>query len=158
VIKNIRIKKRGGGTRMQRVEVLKSGKFKFLKNIKTRAKSAARKVKSKVKRRRSTSKTTPKRKSSNSRSVIGKFGLGKITNNPTLKKILMAAGAVTITTSAAALVAPQFVPTLQKPVVKAILGFLAGDFIGAASNFLLSGGVGSVTNGNGGGGSNGGFA
>ena len=27
--KNIRLKKRGGGTRLQRVQVLKSGKFKF---------------------------------------------------------------------------------------------------------------------------------
>jgi len=32
--KNITIKKRGGGTRLQRVKVLASGKFKFVKNIK----------------------------------------------------------------------------------------------------------------------------
>jgi len=139
---------------MQRVEVSKSGKFKFLKNIKTKAKSAARKVKSKVKRRRSPTKTTPKRKPSSNRSVASsKFGLGKIFNNPTLKKVLMAAGAVTVATSAAAVVAPQFVPTLQKPIVKGILGFLTGDIIGAASNFLLSGGIGGgSSNGNGGGG------
>ena len=31
--KNIRIKKRGGGTRLQRVQVLKSGKYKFVKNL-----------------------------------------------------------------------------------------------------------------------------
>lgn len=31
--KNIRIKKRGGGTRLQRVQVLASGKYKFVKNI-----------------------------------------------------------------------------------------------------------------------------
>lgn len=30
--KNIRMKKAGGGTRLQRVQVLKSGKFKFVKN------------------------------------------------------------------------------------------------------------------------------
>lgn len=30
--KNIRIKKRGGGTRLQRVQVLASGKYKFVKN------------------------------------------------------------------------------------------------------------------------------
>lgn len=30
--KNIRIKKRGGGTRTQRVQVLRSGKYKFVKN------------------------------------------------------------------------------------------------------------------------------
>ncbi len=32
--KNIRLKKRGGGTRLQRVMVLKSGKFRFVKNLK----------------------------------------------------------------------------------------------------------------------------
>jgi len=31
--KNIRIAKRGGGTRLQRVKVLKSGKYKFVKNL-----------------------------------------------------------------------------------------------------------------------------
>lgn len=31
--KNIRIKKKGGGSRLQRVKVLKSGKFKFVKNL-----------------------------------------------------------------------------------------------------------------------------
>ena len=34
--KNIRVKKRGGGTRLQRVKVLASGKYKFVKNPKTR--------------------------------------------------------------------------------------------------------------------------
>lgn len=36
--KNIRVKKRGGGTRLQRVKVLASGKYKFVKNL-TRSKS-----------------------------------------------------------------------------------------------------------------------
>lgn len=31
--KNIRIPKRGGGTRLQRVQVLASGKYKFVKNL-----------------------------------------------------------------------------------------------------------------------------
>ena len=31
-IKTIRIRKAGGGTRLQKVEVLKSGKYKFVKN------------------------------------------------------------------------------------------------------------------------------
>ena len=33
VEKNIRIKMKGGGTRLQRVKVLASGKFKFIKNL-----------------------------------------------------------------------------------------------------------------------------
>jgi len=36
--KNIRIPKRGGGTRLQRVEVLKSGKYKFVKNVPSKSK------------------------------------------------------------------------------------------------------------------------
>ena len=40
--KNIRIKKPGGGTRLQRVKVLKSGKYKFVKNLtKSRKKSSS---------------------------------------------------------------------------------------------------------------------
>jgi len=52
--KNIRIKKRGGGTRLQRVQVLASGKYKFVKNTGSRKTSKARK--SSPKRRRSVSK------------------------------------------------------------------------------------------------------
>ena len=37
VFKNIRIKKKGGGTRLQRVEVLPSGKYKFVKNTATKS-------------------------------------------------------------------------------------------------------------------------
>lgn len=52
--KNIKIKKRGGGTRLQRVKVLASGKYKFVKNLtkspsKTGGKTTAkRKVKRKL--------------------------------------------------------------------------------------------------------------
>jgi len=46
--KLITIKKRGGGTRKQRVQVLASGKFKFIKN---KMKSAGSKIKSKAKRK-----------------------------------------------------------------------------------------------------------
>jgi len=155
VIKNIRIKKRGGGTRMQRVEVLKSGKFKFLKNIKTKAKSGARRIKSKIKRKR-----TIKKKAPVNRSVVSRKGFAsKITGNPILKKILMAAGAVTVATSVAAVVAPQVVPILQQPAVKAILGFVTGDIVGAISNFVLGRGAGSaITTTSNGGGANPAFA
>ena len=44
--KNIRIKKRGGGTRLQRVQVLASGKYKFVKNL---TKSSTKTTKSKSK-------------------------------------------------------------------------------------------------------------
>jgi len=50
--KNIQIKKRGGGTRLQRVQVLASGKYKFVKNIATKAKKKTKAIT----KRRSTSK------------------------------------------------------------------------------------------------------
>jgi len=138
---------------MQRVEVLKSGKFKFLKNIKSKAKGRVRRIKSKVKRKKSIKNKTPVR-----RSVVSRKGLSKITGNPTLRKILLAAGAVSVATSAAAIVAPQFVPTIQQPVVRAVLGFVTGDIIGAISNFVI-GSRGQIAAGNGNGaGANLGFA
>ena len=43
-IKTIRIRKAGGGTRLQKVEVLKSGKYKFVKNTrKAKRKTTTRK-------------------------------------------------------------------------------------------------------------------
>ena len=50
--KNIKIKKRGGGTRLQRVQVLASGKYKFVKNLTKSVKSSSKKA----------VKTTSKRK------------------------------------------------------------------------------------------------
>jgi len=59
--KVITIKKRGGGTRRQAVEVLKSGKFKFIKNtsakLKSKARTAGSKIKSKARKRSNTTKT-----------------------------------------------------------------------------------------------------
>jgi len=49
--KNIRIKKKGGGSRLQRVKVLASGKYKFVKNL-TKSKSRTTKSKTKTKRRK----------------------------------------------------------------------------------------------------------
>ncbi len=43
-VHTIRIKKPGGGTRAQRVKVLASGKFKFIKNVKGAAKPKTRKT------------------------------------------------------------------------------------------------------------------
>jgi hypothetical protein len=72
--KNIRIPKRGGGTRTQRVQVLASGKYKFVKNLTTKRKTT-RKTSSKKKRRR---KTVAKKKNYRSRAkgIIGKYGMG----------------------------------------------------------------------------------
>jgi len=56
--KNIRIKKRGGGTRLQRVQVLASGKYKFVKNISKSSKS----TKSKTTKKKTGSKKMTKRR------------------------------------------------------------------------------------------------
>ena len=50
--KNITIKKRGGGTRKQRVMVLKSGKYKFVKNLTKSWSQKVTKGKKTVKKRR----------------------------------------------------------------------------------------------------------
>jgi len=50
--KNIRIKKKGGGSRLQRVKVLASGKYKFVKNLtKSRSQKVTRRKKSNPNRR-----------------------------------------------------------------------------------------------------------
>lgn len=61
VYKNITIKKKGGGTRKQRVKVLKSGKYKFVKNLTKSVSKKTRKVKS-VKVTRSYTKVAKKKK------------------------------------------------------------------------------------------------
>jgi len=148
VIKTITIKKRGGGTRKQKVQVLKSGKFKFIKNT-TKSTPKRKASKRKAPKRKAPKRKVNKPKKAPKRMAGKKNFVSKITGNPTLKKVLMAAGAVTVATSIASIVAPQFVPTLQRPIVRAALGFATGDIIGAASNFVLAGGGGNILGGGG---------
>jgi len=87
-------------------------------------------------------------------------GLKSKLQSPLLKKVLMAAGIASIATAVATIILPSQAQLINSPVVKSGLGFIVGDFPGAITNFLLSGGVGSLTGGNGGGngGNTGGFA
>jgi len=119
----------------------KSKRRKNPKRVKA-GKKAARKRKRGSKRRKKNKSTKPRKKS-----MAGKKGLSKITNNPLLKKVLLAAGAVTIATSVLSIVAPNQAQILNSPVVKAGIGFLVGDLPGAATNFVLAGGGGFVGNG-----------
>jgi len=115
-------------------------------------------AKRKTPKRKAAKRKTNKQKKTPKRQMAGKKNfISKTLGNPTLKKVLLAAGAVSVATSVAAIVSPSLVPTLQRPIVKAALGFAAGDIVGGASQFLLSGGIGSIQNGNGGS-SNAGFA
>jgi len=65
VEKNIHIKMKGGGSRLQRVKVLASGKYKFIKNL-VHSKSRAASPRHKTTKTRSVRNTT-KRKRSHSR-------------------------------------------------------------------------------------------
>jgi len=76
-------------------------------------------------------------------------------NSPLVRKVLMASGLATIAVSVASLVLPNQAQLINSPVVRAGLGFAVGDIPGAITNFLLAGGIGSLTGG-GNGGSNGG--
>ncbi len=69
----IRIKKPGGGTRMQRVQVLKSGKFKFIKNVKGGAKPKAKKAAAKP--RGQARRTSPKKQGGTPRMARRKSSL-----------------------------------------------------------------------------------
>jgi hypothetical protein len=67
--KNIRIPKRGGGTRTQRVQVLKSGKYRFVKNLKSGVRKVASRIRKKTKRRKT--RTMARRKRRSRRSFLG---------------------------------------------------------------------------------------
>lgn len=79
--KNIRIKKRGGGTRLQRVKVLASGKYKFVKNP-TRSRTS----------RSSRRSSNPRRRKSSKRSVKRKVG----SKNPTIPLAIVTPLAATV--------------------------------------------------------------
>jgi len=81
---------------------------------------------------------------------MAKGGIRSKLQSPLLKKVLMAAGLASIATAVASLVLPGQAQLINSPIVKAGLGFAVGDIPGALTNFLLSGGVGGLTGGNGG--------
>lgn len=64
--KNIRIKMKGGKTRLQRVKVLASGKYKFVKNLKKGASKTAKKTRKGGK--------TAKNKGGGGKKLIGNLG------------------------------------------------------------------------------------
>jgi len=141
--KVITIKKRGGGTRKQRVQVLSSGKFKFVKNKTTRStpkrKASASKRRSKTPKRKSNkAKTT--RKPVVKRSITSKI---PFVNNPTIRKVATGIGLATIGVGVISLVAPQLA---NNPIVKPALAFLGGGIPGVIGQVVVSGGLGGITN------------
>ena len=73
--RNIRIKKRGGGYRLQRAQVLKSGKLKFVKNLKKGKSSASRSTSAPVKRNKRTKTASRKRTKVNSKRFLGNMSI-----------------------------------------------------------------------------------
>jgi len=132
------------------------------RKITRKARSIASTVKRKVKSRRkkSTSNPTsrPKKKSNSSKRQSNGMVFGKkipLLSNPTVRKVFVAAGAASIIGTVVSFVAPSFAAQVQSPIAKAIIGFLTGDIVGAAANFLIptlagAGAAQGSSNGNGG--------
>jgi len=171
--KNVRIKMANGKTRLQRAKVLASGKLKFVKN---KARTAGRSVKRRAStaRRRVTRRKTQTRapivrrnnsKRSGNKGMVGGF-LKKIPliNNPTVRKIFIAAGAVSIIVSVLSLISPRAAGAANSTVGRGVIGLATGDVVGAAANVVIpliqGGGLSNILGGgNGGnGGSTSGFA
>jgi len=157
--KTITIKKRGGGTRKQKVMVLKSGKLRFVKNSSkttTRRRPKKRSVKRSVKRviRNSAPKRImARRRRTTRRSTPRKQGFLKglpIISNPMFKKAAAGVGTATLAVSLLSLVAPSIA---QQPLVKPALALAGGDFIGLGAQVLTGGGLGGILGGGSGAGS-----
>jgi len=156
VEKTIRIKKRGGGTRLQRVKVLASGKFKFIKN---KAKSIRRKrVGSKRKNPKKRSKSQPLRRKSSSKRTVAKkrrfararSGFTKITGNKFVRGAVLGLGGGALAIQVTERFAPQF-----SGIAGPVGAFVMGGPIGLVASLFLQGGLGGLfggqTAGNGGG-------
>jgi len=136
LIKTIKIKKAGGGTRLQKVKVLASGKYRFVKNTvkgmarKTRAKGRPAFEKAKPKTRKKTNK--PK-KSSNR---VAKKSLKSRIFGGTLGKVALGIGAGTLAGYVTSMFVPQF-STIAKPTA----AFIAAGPIGLISELVIDQGI-----------------
>jgi len=171
VFRNIRIKMKNGKFRIQKAKVLASGKLKFVKN---KARSAGRSVKRRasstkrrVTRRKSPTRRAPvrsnNRKRSQKKGMVGGF-LKKIPliNNPTVRKVFIAAGAVSIIVSVLSLISPRAASAANSTIGRGVIGLATGDIVGAVANvglpLLQGGGLNLGGGGNGNGASTNGFA
>jgi len=174
VFRNIRIKMANGKTRIQKAKVLASGKLKFVKNTARKARSGIRRASKAVSKRRPRRKASKSRapvkrnnsKRSRSSGVVGKNILKKIPliNNPLVRKIFIAAGAVSIIVSVLSIVSPRAAAAANSTVGRGVIGLATGDVVGAAANVVIpliqGGGLSNVLGSGNGGGQNGsnGFA
>lgn len=137
--KNIRIKKKGGGTRLQRVQVLASGKYKFVKNIgNKKTKTTKRKTTRKTNKRKTTRRSSKKKKGRKSRKMT--IPLGVIA--PLVNTLFWANGHATMEGKVNLLMSAytgfdpgygKFMPErLNNGLVPLLIGALVHKFVGGA--------------------------
>ena len=138
MLKTIKIKKRGGGTRLQKVKVLASGKYRFVKNttkgMVRKTRKAGRLAYEKTKRKTKPKSSKPKSKSNKPRKSSPGMKLPKIPS--VIKKVAMGVGAASLAGMAVGLIAPQFTG-----IVRPIAALAAGGIPGVAGELLLNQGL-----------------
>jgi len=140
------------------IKKAQAARRKITRKARSAASTIKRKVKSRRKKTTSRAPSRPKKKSNSSKRKSEGMVFGKkipLLGNPTVRKIFVAAGAASIIGTVVSFVAPSFAAQVQTPIAKAIIGFLTGDIIGAAANFLIptlaGAGAGAASNGGNGG-------
>jgi len=140
--KNITIKKRGGGSRLQRVKVLASGKFKFVKNLRKSSSSGPKKrgKSNKKSRKQQQRNTTKKRSSSVAKkrkfTTRAKSGFKSITGNKFVRGAVLGLGGAALVVQVTNRFAPQF-SNLASPIG----AFIFGGPVGLVASVLLQGGL-----------------
>jgi hypothetical protein len=138
LLKTIRIKKPGGGTRLQKVKVLASGKYRFVKNttkgMVRKTRKAGRLAYEKTKRKTKPKSSNSKRKSNKPRKSSSGMKLPKV---PTvIKKVAVGVGAAALAGMAVSIIAPQFAG-----IARPIAALAAGGIPGVAGELLLNQGL-----------------
>ena len=128
LLKTIRIKKPGGGSRLQKVKVLASGKYRFVKNttkgMVRKTRKAGRLAYEKTKRKTKRKSSQPKSKSNKPRKKSeSSMKMPKIPG--WLKKVFLGLGGATVAGATVSYVAPQYVP-IARPIVAAVAGGIPG--------------------------------
>ena len=138
MLKTIKIKKRGGGTRLQKVKVLASGKYKFVKNttkgMVRKTRKAGRKAYEKTKRKTKRKSSQPKSKSNKPRKSSS--GMKMPTIPKWLKNVFLGVGAAGVATVAVGTVAPQYVP-----IIRPAAAVIAGGWQGLIADLVLNSGI-----------------
>jgi len=146
--KNITIKKRGGGSRLQRVKVLASGKFKFVKNLRKSSPGGPKKrSKSNKRSRKSQPIRRTKRKNSVARRSKRRFSkargfASKITGNKFVRGAVLGLGGGALAIQVSERFAPQF-----SGIAGPVGAFVMGGPIGLVASLFLQGGLGGLFSG-----------